>query len=125
VIDLVIVLSSLPLVFKTQVGTSGDGVYSSEGWETGVLLEGFLIVWWRWRWVARLYLWFGCLRACGGIRYLWRCQRVSDCQLGCMDLACVRCVIVWLVVLRRMSVVVGLVFWAEVEMLIQRLVWGG
>jgi hypothetical protein len=37
----------------------------------------------------------------------------------------VRCVIVWLVVLRKMSVVVGLVFWAEVEMLIQRFVWGG
>jgi hypothetical protein len=44
VIDLVIVLSPLPLVFKTQVGTSGDGVYSSEGWKTGGLLGGFLIV---------------------------------------------------------------------------------
>jgi hypothetical protein len=29
-IDLAIVLSPLSLVFNTQVGTSGDGVYSSE-----------------------------------------------------------------------------------------------
>jgi hypothetical protein len=43
-IDLTIVVSSLPLVFKTQVGTSDDGVYNFEGWETGGLLGGFLIV---------------------------------------------------------------------------------
>jgi hypothetical protein len=97
VIDLVIVLSPLPLVFKTQVGTSGDGVYSSEGWKTGGLLGGFLIV--QWRWVVRLYLWLGCLRACSEIRYLQRCQRISDCRLECVDSACVWCVIVWLIVL--------------------------
>jgi hypothetical protein len=45
----VIVLSLLPLVFETQVGTSGDGVYSSEGWEIGGLLGRLLVLWWRWR----------------------------------------------------------------------------
>jgi hypothetical protein len=35
-----------------------------------------------------------------------------------MDLAYVWCVVVWLVVLRRVSVVVGLVFWARVEILV-------
>jgi hypothetical protein len=84
-IDLTIVVSSLPLVFKTQVGTSDDGVYNFEGWETGGLLGGFLIVRWRWRWVVQLCLLLG---------YLQRCQRVSDCLVGCVDLACVRCVIV-------------------------------
>jgi hypothetical protein len=39
VIDLVIVLLPLPLVLKTQCGTSSDSVYSFEGWETGGLLE--------------------------------------------------------------------------------------
>jgi hypothetical protein len=99
VIDLVIVLSPLPLVLKIQIGTSGDGVYSSKGWETGGLLGGFLILWWGWKWVIWLCLWLGCLRACGRIFYLQRCWRVSDCQLGCVDLVCVWCVIVWPVVL--------------------------
>jgi predicted anti-sigma-YlaC factor YlaD len=65
------------------------------------------------------------LRACGEIRYLQRCWRVSDYRLGCVDLACVRCVIVWLIVFQMMSVVVGLVFWVEVQMLIRMLVLGG
>jgi hypothetical protein len=30
---------------------------------------------------------------------LSQCQRVNDYRLGCVDLACVWCVIVWLVVL--------------------------
>jgi hypothetical protein len=70
-INMEIVLSPLPLVLQTQVEISGDSVYISEGWETGGLLGGFLIV--RWRWVGWLCLWLGCLRACGGIRYLQRC----------------------------------------------------
>jgi hypothetical protein len=78
VIDLAIVLSPLPHVFKTQVGTFGDGVYSFESWETGSLLGGFLIVQWRWRWVVQLCLWLGCLRACNGIHYLQRCRRVKS-----------------------------------------------
>jgi hypothetical protein len=47
-IDLVVVLSLLPLVLKIQVGASDDGVYSSEGWENGGLLERLLVLWWRW-----------------------------------------------------------------------------
>jgi hypothetical protein len=97
VINLAIVLSSLALVLETQVGTSDDSVYSSKGWETSDLLGGFLIM--RWRWVLRLYLWLGCLGACGEIRYLQRYRRISDCRLRCVDLAYLRCVIVWLVVL--------------------------
>jgi uncharacterized membrane protein len=46
VINLTIVLSPLPLVPETQVGTSSDSVYSYKGWETGGLLGGFLIVRW-------------------------------------------------------------------------------
>jgi hypothetical protein len=33
-INLAVVLSLLSLVFEGQVGTSDDGVYGSEGWET-------------------------------------------------------------------------------------------
>jgi hypothetical protein len=121
-IDMAIVLSLLPLVFETQFGTSGDGVYSSEGWEIGGLLGRLLILWWRWRWVAWLCFGLGYLRACGGVRYLQQWRRVSDCWLGCVDLACMRGVVVWLVVLRRVSMVVGLVFWAGIEMLERRLV---
>jgi predicted MFS family arabinose efflux permease len=69
-INLEIVLSPLPLVPETQVGTSSDSVYSYKGWETGALLGGFLIVRWGWKWVVWLCLWLGCLGACGGIRYL-------------------------------------------------------
>jgi hypothetical protein len=34
-------------------------------------------------------------------------------------------VVIWLVVLRGVSVVVGLVLWAKVEILVWRLIWGG
>jgi hypothetical protein len=47
-IFLVIVLSSLPLILKTQVRASCDCVDSSEGWEIGALLGRFLVLWWRW-----------------------------------------------------------------------------
>jgi hypothetical protein len=63
VINLAIELSPFPLVLKTQVGTSSDSVCSSEGWETGGLLGGFLIVWWKWRWVVRLCPWLGCVKS--------------------------------------------------------------
>jgi hypothetical protein len=39
-------------------------------------------------------------------------------------LACVWHIDVWLVVLRRISVVVGLVFWARVEVMMRRLIQG-
>jgi hypothetical protein len=58
-----------------------------------------------------------CLRASSWVRYLQRCLRIGDCWLWCMDLSCVRHIIVWLVVLRRVSVVVGLVFWARDEVI--------
>jgi hypothetical protein len=41
-----------------------------------------------------------------------------------MDLACVRHVVVWLVILGGVSVVVGLVFWVMVEILIRGLIQG-
>jgi hypothetical protein len=111
-IDMVIIFSPLPLVLKTRVGTSGDGVYSSESWEIGGLLGRFLALWWMW--VAWLHFWLGCFRGCSGICYLQRCKRISD-------LTCMRVVVVWLVVLRKVSVVVGFVFWVGVEMLVRRL----
>jgi hypothetical protein len=98
-IDLAIALSLLPLILKTQAGTSGDDVYGSEGWEIGGLLGRLLVLWWRWRWVACLCFGLGCLRACSGIRYLQRLRRVSDCWLGCVHLGCMHGVVVWLVVL--------------------------
>jgi hypothetical protein len=52
------------------------------------------------------------------------CLRISDCWLRCMDLACVWHIIVRLVVLRRISVVVGLVFWVRVEVMMWRLIGG-
>jgi hypothetical protein len=47
-IYLAIVLSSLPLVLKTQVGASGDCVDGSKGWKMCALLERFLVLRWRW-----------------------------------------------------------------------------
>jgi hypothetical protein len=38
----------------------------------------------------------------------WR--RAGDGGLGCMSLACVWSVVVWLIIWRRVSVIVGLVF---------------
>jgi hypothetical protein len=51
-IYLAIVLSSLPLVLKTQVGASGDCVDGSKGWKIGALLGRFLVLWWRLGWVV-------------------------------------------------------------------------
>jgi hypothetical protein len=48
VIDVAVVLSFLPFIFKIQVGDSGDSMDSSEGWEIGALLQRLLILWWRW-----------------------------------------------------------------------------
>jgi hypothetical protein len=96
----------------------------SEDWKSGCLLGGILIWGWGWRWVVRLRFWLRCLRACGWVCYLQRCWRIGDCWLWCMDLACVWHIDVWLVVLRRISVVVGLVFWARVEVMMRRLIQG-
>jgi hypothetical protein len=41
-----------------------------------------------------------------------------------MDLACVWHIVVWLVVLQRISVVVGLVFWARAEVMLRMLIRG-
>jgi hypothetical protein len=68
VINLVIVLSLLPLVFKIQVGASGDGVYGSEGWKIGCLLGRLLVLPQRWRWIAWLYFCLSCLGTYHGIR---------------------------------------------------------
>jgi hypothetical protein len=54
-IYLAIVLLSLPLVLKIQVGASSDCVDSSKDWKIGALLGRFLILWWRWGWVVWLY----------------------------------------------------------------------
>jgi hypothetical protein len=43
-INLAVMLSLLSLIFKIQVGASSDGVYGSEGWEIGGLLERLLIL---------------------------------------------------------------------------------
>jgi hypothetical protein len=56
-IYLAIVLSSLPLVLKTQVVASGDCADGSVGWEIGALLGRILILWWRWGWVVWLCFW--------------------------------------------------------------------
>jgi hypothetical protein len=97
-IYLAIILSSLPLVLKTQVGAFGDCVDGSEGWEIGALLERFLLLWWRWRWVIWLYFWLDCLGAHCGICYLQGCRRVSDGWLGCLDLTCMWGVVVWMAI---------------------------
>jgi hypothetical protein len=46
-IYLTIVVSSLPFILETQVGAFGDCVDGFEGWEIGVLLGRFLVLWWR------------------------------------------------------------------------------
>jgi hypothetical protein len=38
------------------------------------------------------------------------CRRVGDGWLSCVDLACICGVVLWLVIWRRISVIVGLVF---------------
>jgi hypothetical protein len=45
-------------------------------------------------------------------------RRVGDCWLGYMDLTCMWGVVVWLVIWRRISVVIRLVFRASVVMLV-------
>jgi hypothetical protein len=45
-----------------------------------------------------------------GICYLQGCRRVGDGWLSCVDLACICGVVLWLVIWRRISVIVGLVF---------------
>jgi hypothetical protein len=69
-IYLVIVLSSMSLFLKTQVGTSGDCVDGFEGWEIGALMGRFLVLWWRWGWVIWLCFWLDYLGACCEICYL-------------------------------------------------------
>jgi hypothetical protein len=69
-INLAIVILRLPLVLETEVGASGDGVYSSECWKIGGLLRRLLVLRWRWGWVVWLYFWLDCLGACSGICYL-------------------------------------------------------
>jgi hypothetical protein len=99
-------------------------VDGSEGWETGCLLGGILIWGWWWRWVVQLRFWLRCFLNSGWVRYLQRCLRIGDYWLWCMDLACVWRIIVWLVVLRRISVVVGLLFWVRDEVMMQMLIRG-
>jgi hypothetical protein len=52
VINLAIMVSLLSLVFKIQVGASGDGVYGSKGCEIGGLVGRLLGLLLRWWWVA-------------------------------------------------------------------------
>jgi hypothetical protein len=47
---------------------------------------------------------------------------VSDNWLGCVDLACMWGVVIWLVIRRRISVIVRLVFRMSVVVLVRRLV---
>jgi hypothetical protein len=49
-------------------------------------------------WVVWLYFWLDCLGVHYGICYLQGCQKVSDGWVGCVDLACIWGVIIWLVV---------------------------
>jgi hypothetical protein len=124
IIYLAIVVSSLFFVLETQVGASGDCVDGSDGWNIGALLGRLLVLWWRLGWIVWFYFSLGWLGICCGICYLQGCLRVGDGWLGCADLACMRRVVVWLVVWRRIYVVVRLVFRASVMALVRRLVRG-
>jgi hypothetical protein len=117
-IYLVILLSPLPFILKTQVGSSGNCVDASGGWEIGVLLGRFLVLQWGLGWVVCLYFWLNWLGARCGICCLQGCRGVSDGWLGCVDLVCMLGVVIWLVVWRRISMIVGLVFRASVVMLV-------
>jgi hypothetical protein len=121
-IYLAIILSPLSFIHETQVGSFGDCVNGSEGWEIGALLGRFLVLWWGLGWVIWPCFWLNCLSARCGICYLQGCRRVSDGSLGCVDLVCMLGVVIWLIIWRRISVVVGLVFRASVVMLVRRLV---
>jgi hypothetical protein len=56
-INLAIVLSHLPLVLGTEVGASGDGVYSSKCWKIGALLRRLLVLRWRGGLFSSVYGW--------------------------------------------------------------------
>jgi hypothetical protein len=58
---LVIVVSSVPFILKTQVGASGDCVDDSEGWKIGALLGRLLVLWWRLGWVIWFCFWLSWL----------------------------------------------------------------
>jgi hypothetical protein len=105
-VNMAIMLLLLSLVFKIQIGASSDGVYGSEGWKIGCLLGRLLVLLWRWRWITWLYFWLSCMGTCHGIHYLHGCRRIGDCWLWCVDLICMCSIIVWLVVLRRVSMVI-------------------
>jgi hypothetical protein len=93
-----------------------------EDWKIGVVLDRLWVLWWRLRWIVWFYFWLGWLGIRYGICYLQGCHRVGDGWLGCVDLFCLRGVVVWLVIWRRISVVVRLVFRMSVVALVQRLV---
>jgi hypothetical protein len=97
-IFLAIVVSSLPFVLKTQVGASDDCVDGSKGWEIGSILGRRLVLWWRLGWVIWFYFWLSWLGVRCGICYLQGCRKVGDYWLGCVDLACMWGVVVWLVI---------------------------
>jgi hypothetical protein len=98
IIYLVIVVSSLFYFLETQVRASGDCVDGSEGWKIGALLGRLLVMWWRLGWIVWFYFCLGWVGIRYGICYLHGCHRVGDGWLGCVDLACMWSVVVWLVV---------------------------
>jgi hypothetical protein len=67
-----------------------------------------VLCWWRWRCIG-LCSWLNRLSVVYGVSYLQWWQRVGDGRLSGMALACGRSVVVWLVVWRRVSMVIGLV----------------
>jgi hypothetical protein len=77
-IYLAIVLSPLSFILETQVGSSGDCMNGSEGWQIGALRGRFLVLWWGLGWVIWLYFWLNWLGARCGICYLQGCRSVRD-----------------------------------------------
>jgi hypothetical protein len=119
-IDLAIVLSLLSLVLEIKVGASGYVVDGFEGQTICVLLGGFCGLW-RWWKCTRFWFWLDYLGILCRIGYLkWR-QRVGDGRPSGMSLAHVWGIVIWLVVWRRVSVIIGLVFRVSVVVSVQRL----
>jgi hypothetical protein len=98
-------------------------VNGSKGQEIGVLLGGFYGLW-RWWKCIRFWFWLDCLGALHRVGYMkWR-RGVGDGRMSVMSLARVWGVVIWLVVWRRISVVIRLVFGMSVGVLVRRLVCG-